>query len=121
MVTKHRLIDLWRALAVQESRALRELVRAYGRIPPTRPLVLPIVEQARLREILNGHSSIDRAYGPFAEFDGRTCEPITGTPSGYQRHRRNKEQACEPCLEAHRAKRAAYRAKMREARNAEQT
>lgn len=38
-------------------------------------------------------------------------DPRHGTPAGYQRHRRDQEQACQPCKGAARAYAAANRSK----------
>ena len=39
-----------------------------------------------------------------------TCAPLTGTPSGYQRHKRASEKPCGACRDARNAHRRHWRA-----------
>ena len=39
-----------------------------------------------------------------------TCAPLTGTPSGYQRHKRASEKPCGACRDARNAYRRHWRA-----------
>lgn len=39
----------WRAMALEESRALRELLRAHGRLPRTKPLRLDVLDEPALK------------------------------------------------------------------------
>jgi len=45
----------WRAMALEESRALRALYRAHGRIPRTRPLRFDVLDGPALKLWRRGH------------------------------------------------------------------
>lgn len=67
--------------------------------------------ERRIARRKRGLSDITRRHLHLAVVNTRVVKPPAecGTSSGYERHRRLREAACDECKEANRAKIAAYR------------
>lgn len=102
-IPKHRPMTIWRALALQESKALRLLVRAHGRAPRAAPLTLPEISARDAQLILQRGRLIDTFDGPLLPMSD--C----GTLAGWRAHHRAGTPTCIECRRAHARETADYR------------